>query len=59
MGKKKKKVFFNETEIEIMKKEPEVIKEEEKKEQLVKTIKKEEPKIETNRVFEDSIIKVM
>ena len=48
MGKKKKKVFFNETEIEII-----------KKEQLVKTIKKEEPKIEANRVFEDSIIKVM
>lgn len=58
MGKKKKKIFFNETEIEIIKKEPEVIKEEEK-EQPIKTIKKEEPKIEANRVFEDSIIKVM
>ena len=58
MGKKKKKVFFNETEIEIIKKEPEVVKEEEK-EQPIKTIKKEEPKIEANRVFEDSIIKVM
>ena len=59
MGKKKKKVFFNETEIEIIKKEPEIVEKEEKKEQPVKTIKKEEPKIETNRVFEDSIIKVM
>lgn len=58
MGKKKKKVFFNETEIEIIKKEPEVVKEEEK-EQPIKTIKKEAPKIEANRVFEDSIIKVM
>lgn len=58
MGKKRKKIFFNEKEKEIITKE----KTEEIKTEEVKTEKKENKKsipTQTKRVFEDSIKKVI